>query len=192
MGEDLAAERRMAVRTPMQWTPGRNGGFSTADAGKLPSALVTGDFGPEQVNVSDSKQDSDSLLNFVTTLARRYRECPEFAWGTFEVLDQPLPGVFAHQCSWEGSSIIAIHNLGPEEVTVPLTLEQDDEGTELLDLLRSGKCTLGPGSAVDLDLPGYGFRWLRLQQENDGGAFAPDIVSTVAEAGKDDPGRSTG
>ena len=34
MGENLAAEGRMAVRTPMQWTSGRNGGFSRATAGQ--------------------------------------------------------------------------------------------------------------------------------------------------------------
>ena len=32
MGENLAAEGRLAVRTPMQWTAGKNGGFSTARA----------------------------------------------------------------------------------------------------------------------------------------------------------------
>jgi Glycosidases len=36
MGEDLDAEGRLAVRTPMQWTSGRNGGFSTADPDRLP------------------------------------------------------------------------------------------------------------------------------------------------------------
>ena len=42
MGEDLAAEGRMAVRTPMQWAPGRNGGFSTAAPRRLIQRPVPG------------------------------------------------------------------------------------------------------------------------------------------------------
>ena len=51
MGEDLEAEGRMAVRTPMQWTPGRNGGFSTAPRARLVQRPVPDGFGPEHVNV---------------------------------------------------------------------------------------------------------------------------------------------
>ncbi|MBA3294942.1 MAG: trehalose synthase, partial [Geodermatophilaceae bacterium] len=47
MGENLAAEGRYAVRTPMQWTDGRNGGFSTAVRSRLPGPVVEGGFGPE-------------------------------------------------------------------------------------------------------------------------------------------------
>src|SRR4051794_40368601 len=35
MGEELSAEGRLAVRTPMQWTAGPNGGFSRAPARRL-------------------------------------------------------------------------------------------------------------------------------------------------------------
>ena len=51
MGEDLDAEGRLAVRTPMQWTAGRNGGFSRAAPSKLTRPVVEGGFSPEFVNV---------------------------------------------------------------------------------------------------------------------------------------------
>ena len=76
MGENLDAGDRLAVRTPMQWTSGRNAGFSTARPSRLVAPLVDGAFGPEFVNVGDQRRDPDSLLNFMTLLIRRYRQSP--------------------------------------------------------------------------------------------------------------------
>ena len=81
MGEELAAEGRNAVRTPMQWTAGRNGGFSDARPSRLPAPVVAGGFGPEHVNVEAQLRDDDSLLAFIGRLIRRYREAPELGWG---------------------------------------------------------------------------------------------------------------
>jgi trehalose synthase len=183
MGENLAAEGRMAVRTPMQWTSGRNGGFSSAGAEDLSGPVVEGEFGPAAVNVADAKRDPDSLLNFVTALARRYRECTELAWGPAEVLDQPRREVLAHRCSWEGSGIVALHNFSAEPTTVPLRLPDEEEGTELLDLLGSGTCTLDADSSAELALGGYGYRWLRVQRAHGPGTL-PDVMTIVAGAGE--------
>ena len=50
MGENLDVEGRLAVRTPMQWDDGPNGGFSTAPRRRLTRPQPTGLFGPEHVN----------------------------------------------------------------------------------------------------------------------------------------------
>ncbi|CAO0829924.1 hypothetical protein SMICM17S_06313 [Streptomyces microflavus] len=78
MGENLTAEGRQAVRTPMQWTPDKGGGFSTADADALPNPVVQGAFGPRQVNVHDQAHDPDSLFRRMRTLIERYRETPNW------------------------------------------------------------------------------------------------------------------
>jgi trehalose synthase len=167
MGENLAAEGRLAVRTPMQWTAGHNGGFSEAPPSRLSGPVVEGGFSPEHVNVEAQRRDGDSLLAFVTLLVRRYRECPELGWGAFEVLDQPHGTVLAHRLTWDGSSMVALHNLGPEPVTVPLVLSGCGEDTRLVDLLREGcEATDGRG-AVDVALDGYGYRWLRVVPPGD-------------------------
>jgi glycosidase len=80
MGENLDVDGRLAVRTPMQWSPQPNGGFSSARASKLPRPVVGGAYGPEHVNVAAQRSDPDSLLSFVTLLIRRYRESPELGW----------------------------------------------------------------------------------------------------------------
>ncbi|HLM04273.1 MAG TPA: alpha-amylase family protein [Blastococcus sp.] len=162
MGEDLDAEGRLAVRTPMQWTSGRNGGFSDARPRQLPGPVVSGGFSPEFVNVEDQRHDPDSLLSFMKLLIRRYRESPELGWGTFQVLEQPCPEVLAHLCTWDDGSLVALHNLGAEPRTVSLTLEGCDSSHRLADLLRSAETPLSDRGKVEIPLEGYGYRWLRV------------------------------
>jgi glycosidase len=162
MGENLDAEGRLAVRTPMQWTAGRNGGFSTADPRRLCAPVASGGFSPEFVNVQDQRHDPDSLLSFMKLLVRRYRESPELGWGGFRVLEQPHAAVLAHVCSWDDGALLAVHNLGPDPLKVPLAL--DDCGAEhrLVDLLQDGSTPVTEKGEVELALEGYGFRWLRV------------------------------
>jgi trehalose synthase len=167
MGEDLDAEGRNAVRTPMQWTPARNGGFSTADAEHLPGPVVSGGYGPEHVNVQDQRADPDSLLNFMRLLIARYRSCPELGWGSLEVLEQPHASVLAHRCTWEDGSLVAVHNLAEEAVTVPLKLSDVGPGCHLLDLLQNGTTPVPDDGAVEIQLEAYGHRWLRISSPDD-------------------------
>ncbi|MET0765108.1 MAG: trehalose synthase, partial [Blastococcus sp.] len=162
MGEDLDAEGRLAVRTPMQWTAGRNGGFSDAPPRRLPGPVVSGGFSPEFVNVADQRHDPDSLLSFMKLLISRYRESPELGWGTFTVQDQPHASVFAHACVWDDGTMVAVHNLGAEPRTVPLTLEGCDDTHRLEDLLMTCSTPVSEKGTVELALEGYGYRWLRV------------------------------
>jgi glycosidase len=166
MGEDLDAEGRLAVRTPMQWTSGRNGGFSPAEPRKLPGPVVSGGFAPEFVNVAAQRNDPDSLLSFMKLLIRRYRESPELGWGKFTVLEHPCPEVLAHLTSWDDGSLVALHNMSAEPRTVPLTLEGCDSSHRLVDLLQSGEVGISDKGVVEIALEGYGYRWLRVVAED--------------------------
>ena len=170
MGEDLEAEGRMAVRTPMQWEPISNGGFSNAPSRRLIQRLVPDGYGPEHVNVADQKRDPDSLWNFMRALVQTYRECPELGWGDFRVLPQPHREVLAHRCHWEGSSLLAVHNLSSRPVTTQLHLEPDDlvgeEPVWLEDLFAHEALETDPRGEVELALEGYGHRWLRVRRDD--------------------------
>jgi trehalose synthase len=167
MGENLAVEGRMAVRTPMQWSVAENGGFSTAEASALPAPVVEGGYGPEFVNVEAQRRDPDSLLAFVTLLVRRYRECPELGWGEFAVLEQPHRQVMAHTVTWEDACLIALHNLGADPVHVQLSMPDVAAATRLVDLLEDGATEVGEDGQVEVALEGYGFRWLRVTRPGD-------------------------
>jgi trehalose synthase len=164
MGEDLEAEGRLAVRTPMQWSTGRNGGFSDAPPGRLIQRPVPDGYGPAHVNVAQQRRDPESLWSFMRTLISTYRLCPELGWGAFSVIDQPLTQVLAHRCDLDEVSTIAVHNLAADPVTVEMTIDGLGEGRELVDLF-SHEAVGTTGSVVRTRLEGYGFRWLRLRPQ---------------------------
>jgi glycosidase len=163
MRENLHVDGRLAVRTPMQWTGQRNGGFSNAAPARLRRPLTEGSFGPEHVNVASQRSDPDSLLAFIGLLIKRYRESPELGWADFSVLDQPHRHVLAHECAWDDRRLIAVHNLSPESCVMPLTIDDCDSSFHLIDLLQdSDHVEFDDKGLAQVALDGYGYRWLRL------------------------------
>src|SRR5690625_1733931 len=161
MGEDLEAEGRMAVRTPMQWSAEKNGGFSTAPPSRLVARPVPDGYGPQFVNVWDQKRDPDSLWSFVRGLIQIYRSHPELGRGDLTVLDQPHAEVLAHRVAWHDRVVVAVHNLCGDARTVPLR-PQVPQGAVLESLLTHDSLTADDDGAVELALDGYGFRWFHV------------------------------
>jgi maltose alpha-D-glucosyltransferase/alpha-amylase len=165
MGENLAAEGRMAVRTPMQWSDEAGAGFSTAPAKQFPNPMTTGEFGPLAVNVVAQRRDADSLLNWFERLMRRRRETPELGLGTWSVIPNDQTGVLAHRCDWDGSTVVAVHNFAAGPCRVDLPLDGIDDAVGASDLIDgSGEQPLD-GPVLHLTLDGYGYQWLRIRRE---------------------------
>ena len=160
MGENLDREGRLAVRTPMQWTDGPNGGFSEARPSRLFAPVTGGGYAPEHVNARDQRRDPDSLLNHVTTLVRTYRECPELGWCDAEVLETDVPAVIALRSAVDDRVMITVHNLGADPVTVHLTIP--DDATWLRGVIGNGDLEVDGRGRVEVVLDGYGYRWLRV------------------------------
>ena len=158
MAENLAAEGRLAVRTPMQWDNTKNGGFSPAEAKALPGPVVTGEFSPKNINVEDQQRDPESLLSWIRLLVESYRDCPELAWGKFQVIKTDEPAVLAHRCDADGT-VVAVHNFGDAEVTVTLPLK---DFTTAEDQLENVTTKIPKSGNTKITLTPYGCRWLRL------------------------------
>jgi maltose alpha-D-glucosyltransferase/alpha-amylase len=160
MSEQLEIPDRYAVRVPMQWSSGPSGGFSDAPPEELVRPQPRGAFGPAKVNVTDQRRDPDSLLRFVQRLIRHRRQTPEFGWGASTLIETEHPAVFAHRCDWEGSTVVAVHNLGGATAPIELPLGADAAGVH--DLLADAEQRVPRGGTLKLDLEGYGGRWLRV------------------------------
>lgn len=166
MGENLALEGRMAVRTPMQWTSEPGAGFSTAPKRKLVAPFPSDGYGPDHVNVADQREGDDSLYAFVRSLIYHYRRHPELGWGEVSVIDQSNPAVLVLACRWD-SSVVSVHNLAAEGATVGLRLDDVPEGATLVDLFKGESLDLDPAGRIEVTVDGYGFRWYRLQTPRD-------------------------
>lgn len=167
MGENGADTSRSSVRTPMQWSAGPNGGFSTAPASRLVAAPPGDGYAPQHVNVVTQRDDEGSLLQHVRRLIARYRSSAEIGWGTFAVLEQDQKAVFAHSLTSDLGRFVALHNFAERPVTVEFGLDDEPAGVRLVDLLGPGFVELDEGRAR-LELEAYGYRWFRVGRPGDG------------------------
>jgi maltose alpha-D-glucosyltransferase/alpha-amylase len=165
MGDDLSLPERAAIRTPMQWSDGRNAGFSTAPPNRLVRPVIDdGPFGYERVNVERQRRDPGSLLNRVERMIRLRKEHPEFGFGTSTPIDTADPAVLGIRASWQESTTIALHNLADRSTRVRVALP-DEEASHLVDAL-GGDRFVRRGDAVEVALEPYGYRWLRVRQSD--------------------------
>jgi maltose alpha-D-glucosyltransferase/alpha-amylase len=179
MGEDLSLPERQAVRTVMQWTDGRNAGFSAADGEKLVMpAISRGKFAYPKVNVAAQEHDPESLLSWVQRAIRTRKQTPEFGWGKYRVLETRDPAVFAHRCDWGENTVIAVHNLGPKPASATLDLSED-EAEHLVDVLGDRGYQKVRGDEHRVELEGYGYRWLRV-----GGMRTREAKPNASKQGK--------
>ena len=163
MGENLDLPERMSVRTPMQWSAGQNGGYSTAKPDDLVRPMVTtGKYGYRRVNVLDQRRDAGSLLNWMAQLIRARKECPEFGWGVGEPVSTNAPTVYAQRNEWsDGGVAVAVHNLSRQPCEVTLDLPAD-EASQLLCLFADATCNTADPVPPTFTLDGYGYRWFRV------------------------------
>lgn len=165
MGDDLSIEERNSIRTPMQWSAEQNGGFSTAPSDQLVRSVISNEqYGYQQLNAIAQRRDPNSLLNWMERAIRMRKECPEFGWGTWEMIETDNPAVFAHRCQWQKGTVIAIHNLSKTPCTITLALS--DDKSCLTNLLEDKLYEpIGQGLSK-IQLEGYGYRWLRVGDDH--------------------------
>ncbi|EWT03244.1 trehalose synthase [Intrasporangium oryzae NRRL B-24470] len=171
MAENLDVPGRLAVRTPMQWTSGETGGFTRAPKRRMTRPMPGGLFGPDQVNAADQRHDHGSHWWFMRNLIYTYRQQPELGWSHAEILKQPHRSVLAHVCREKesGWAMVALHNFGADGCMVPVELGDLPAGTVLVDLLDGlHEHELDAHGRIELELQGYGYRWLRVLRPEEG------------------------
>jgi maltose alpha-D-glucosyltransferase / alpha-amylase len=160
MGDDLSLNERDAVRTPMQWSAEKNGGFSAADRTYLP-VVSEGVWSYDRVNVEAQRRDPSSLLTWTSRMIRLRKECPEIGWGSFEVLDPGTDEVLAMRYDWRGNSLLILHNFDhhPREAHIKVGVPGHDL---LSDLLHEEEVRIGKSGSVSVTLGAMGYRWFRV------------------------------
>jgi maltose alpha-D-glucosyltransferase/alpha-amylase len=114
MGDNIYLGDRDGVRTPMQWSPDRNAGFSRADFAQLYlPPLMDPVYGYQAVNVEAGMRDSSSLLHWMKRMLEVRKQHAVFGVGTFEVITVENPSVLAYMRSLPANG--ASEDVGAEE-----------------------------------------------------------------------------
>jgi len=168
MGDIIWLGDRDAVRTPMQWTPDRNAGFSKANPGRL-YLPVNQDpiYGYQSVNVEAQRDSSTSLLNWTRKMLAVRRRHRAFAVGDFRELGGSNPSVlaFIRELEEDGQkdTVLCVNNLSRFPQPIELQLQNWSgytpvEMTGYVEFPRIGQLP------YLLTLPGHGFYWFQLRE----------------------------
>jgi maltose alpha-D-glucosyltransferase/alpha-amylase len=125
MGDNVYLGDRDGVRTPMQWTGDRNGGFSRTDFARLYlPPLMDPVFGYQAVNVEAQLRSPTSLLRWLRRFIELRKEHPVFGLGGYTPLRPENPRIFAHIRTYERDTVLCVHNLARSAQAVELDLSR--------------------------------------------------------------------
>jgi len=179
MGDNIWLGDRDGVRTPMQWTPDRNAGFSRCDPARLYLPLIMDPiYGYQGLNVEAQERMNGSLLNWTRRMIDIRKRHPVFALGEYHELNSSNPSVLAFVREYrsedagpgeggEGEDgktdrMLCVNNLSRYPQPVELDLSRFAGSVPIETMGGVAFPPIGELSYL-LTLPGYGFYWLMLK-----------------------------
>ena len=162
MGDNIWLGDRDGVRTPMQWSPDRNAGFSRANPGRLYLPPIQDHvYGYQSINVEAQRESSMSILNWTRTMLAIRRRHTAFAVGEFRELGGSNPSVLAFARVLDDDVVLCVNNLSRFPQPIELNLHTWNGYTPIE---LSGRV---PFPAIGelpylLTIPGHGFYWFQL------------------------------
>jgi maltose alpha-D-glucosyltransferase/alpha-amylase len=165
MGDNIYLGDRNGVRTPMQWSPDRNAGFSRADPQRLYlPPIMDPVYGYEAVNVEAQARDSSSHLNWMKRMLATRKTSQAFGRGSLSFL---LPGnrkILAYVREIKDEAILCVANLARSAQPVELDLKRFKGRVPVEMLGRNSFPPIGDLPYM-LTLPAHGFYWFRLASD---------------------------
>jgi maltose alpha-D-glucosyltransferase/alpha-amylase len=162
MGDNVYLGDRNGVRTPMQWSPDRNGGFSRADPQTLyASPVMDPVYGYQSVNVEAQARSTSSLLAWMKRLIAVRKSHAALSRGTLRFVRPGNRKVLAYIREYGGEVLLCVANLARSSQPVELDL-REFKGRTPVELL--GDTSFPPIGELPylLTLPGWGFYWFVL------------------------------
>jgi len=164
MGDNIFMADRDGVRTPMQWTSDRNGGFSRADFAQLYlPPLMDPVYGFQAVNVEAEQRDESSLLHWLRQYIALRKAWPGFSEGGFEALHPTNASVFAFLRVLDNDAVLCVNNLS--RFAQPLELDLSRwTGRIPVEMLGGVRFPRIGDLPYLLTLAPHGFLWFSLEQ----------------------------
>ncbi|MFC3607396.1 maltose alpha-D-glucosyltransferase [Stutzerimonas tarimensis] len=186
MGDNIYLGDRDGVRTPMQWSVDRNGGFSRADPASLVLPPIMDPlYGYQTINVEAQQRDPYSLLNWTRRLLSVRRQFQAFGRGTLKMLAPANRRILAYLREYtaeDGSAqvILCVANVSRSSQAAELELSQY-AGMVPVEML--GGSAFPPIGQLNylLTLPPYGFYWFQLASKDQMPSWHQEPVDTMPD-----------
>lgn len=165
MGDNYYLGDRNGVRTPMQWSPDRNGGFSNTNPQQLfLPVIIDPDYHYEAVNVETNERSQSSLLWWMKRFISMRKMYKVFGRGTIEFLMPDNPKILTFIRSFDGEHILVVVNMSRHSQYVELELPQF-EGYVPEEVFSRNQFPPIRDSGYGLTLSSYGYFWFLLNKE---------------------------
>jgi maltose alpha-D-glucosyltransferase/alpha-amylase len=186
MGDNIYLGDRNGVRTPMQWTSDRNGGFSRCDPARLYLPMIMDPvYGYEAVNVEAQSRSLASLLSWTKRLIAVRKSSKVFSRGSLSFIRPTNRSVLVYVRQYEDEVLICVANLSRSAQAAEIDLAPW-RGRQPLELLgRTSFPVIGESSYL-VTLAPYGFFWLQLCELSETAAavpIAPEFETLVVTSG---------
>jgi maltose alpha-D-glucosyltransferase/alpha-amylase len=172
MGDNIWLNDRDAVRTPMQWTPDRNSGFSSVDPGKLYLPVISSlVYHYNNINVEAQIASSSSLLHWLRGMLQIRSRHPVFGLGSFEVCPAENDTILAFLRTVDGSefddvepeTVLCVNNMSSRPQASVIRLPDQLKGAAVVDLFGgSGFPSVTDEATLTITTGSRDFFWLRL------------------------------
>ncbi len=167
MGDNYYLGDRNGVRTPMQWSPDRNAGFSAANPQKLfLPVIIDPEYNYEAVNVEVHQRNSSSLLSWMKRAIAIRKNYKAFGRGSLEFLSPNNPKVLAFVREYEDQKILIVANLSRFSQVVELDLT-DCAGYTPIEVFSKNKFPVIQETYYMLTLNAYDYYWFSLEQQQE-------------------------
>jgi maltose alpha-D-glucosyltransferase / alpha-amylase len=164
MGDNIYLGDRDGVRTPMQWSPDRNAGFSRADFAQLYAPpIMDSVYGYQGINVEAQQRNPGSLLHWVRNIVAVRKEHPVLGTGRFEALTCSNPKVLAFLREDGEDTVLVVANLANSAQPVELDLSRY-QGRIPVELLGGTRFPRVGELPYLLTLARHGFYWFDLEE----------------------------
>lgn len=165
MGDNVYLGDRDAVRTPMQWSPDRNAGFSEANPQRLYlPVIIDPEYHFETVNVEAQEQNPNSLLWWMRRLIALRSQHSVFGRGTIEFLYPENAKVMAFLRRHEDQTVLVVANLSRFAQSVSLNL-QDFRGSVPIEMFGGTEFAPIHEGPYQLTLGPHGFYWFAMERD---------------------------
>jgi maltose alpha-D-glucosyltransferase/alpha-amylase len=125
MGDNFYLGDRNGCRTPMQWSPDRNAGFSRANPQQLYLPVtIDPEYHYEAVNVENQQKNLSSLLWWTRRVIAMRKNFKAFSRGSLEFLYPDNAKVLAFLRRWENETILVVANLSRFAQSLELDLSR--------------------------------------------------------------------
>jgi maltose alpha-D-glucosyltransferase/alpha-amylase len=165
MGDNIYLGDRNGVRTPMQWTSDRNGGFSRCDPARLYLPVIMDPvYGHQSVNVEAQQRSPSSFLNWMKRLIGVRRSSNAFSRGSLRFIRPTNRTVIAYVRQHDNETIVCVANLSRSAQAAEIDLSPWRGSVPMEMLGRTAFPRIGELPYL-ITLPPYGFFWFLLADQ---------------------------